>query len=40
MAVKDSISKVSTKLKLDIIWESVYAVLKGGDTTQPLYQSA
>lgn len=34
------IKNIVTKLKLDHIWQIVYGILKGGDTTQPLYESA
>lgn len=34
------LKNIVTKLKLDHIWQIVYGILKGGDTTQPLYESA
>jgi len=40
VAIKKKLAVVSTKIKLDFLWTVVHGILKGGETTQPLYQSA
>jgi len=38
--VTDKIKTVTHKLKIDVTFEFIHRILKGGDTTQPLYVSA
>jgi hypothetical protein len=38
--VVESTKKIATKLKIDVTFELIHKILKGGDTSQPLYSSA